>query len=76
MTKWKIFKYKRNQEIVSYSTIKNYNNLSFPMKKKINSKKRYSLFWITILSGSGKTTIAKKIFPTIKKMDTFNFVRW
>ena len=25
------------------------------------------LFWITGLSGSGKTTIAKKIFPLIKK---------
>ena len=29
------------------------------MKKKINSKKGI-LFWITGLSGSGKTTIAKK----------------
>ena len=36
------------------------------MKKKINRNKGI-LFWITGLSGSGKTTIAKKIFPTIKK---------
>ena len=36
------------------------------MKKKINSNKGI-LFWITGLSGSGKTTIAKKIFPIIKK---------
>ena len=36
------------------------------MKKKINRNKGI-LFWITGLSGSGKTTIAKKIFPIIKK---------
>jgi len=36
------------------------------MKKKINSKKGI-LFWITGLSGSGKTTIAKKILPFVKK---------
>jgi adenylylsulfate kinase-like enzyme len=36
------------------------------MKKKINHNKGI-LFWITGLSGSGKTTIAKKIFPIIKK---------
>ena len=42
------------------------------MKKKINSKKGI-LFWITGLSGSGKTTIAKKIFPTIKKNTDLQF---
>ena len=37
------------------------------MKKiKLNNKKGI-LFWITGLSGSGKTTIAKKILPQIKK---------
>ena len=36
------------------------------MKKKFNHNKGI-LFWITGLSGSGKTTIAKKILPTIKK---------
>ena len=34
------------------------------MKNKIN---KGILFWITGLSGSGKTTIAKKILPMIKK---------
>ena len=36
------------------------------MKNKVNHKKGI-LFWITGLSGSGKTTIAKKIFPKNKK---------
>ena len=36
------------------------------MKKKFNHNKGI-LFWITGLSGSGKTTIAKKIYPLIKK---------
>jgi adenylylsulfate kinase-like enzyme len=35
------------------------------IKKKLN--KKGILFWITGLSGSGKTSIAKKIFPYIKK---------
>lgn len=35
------------------------------MKKKIN--KKGILFWITGLSGSGKTSLAKKIFPIINK---------
>ena len=35
------------------------------LKKKVN--KNGILFWITGLSGSGKTSIAKKIFPIIKK---------
>jgi adenylylsulfate kinase-like enzyme len=34
--------------------------------KKIN-KKYGTLFWITGISGSGKTTIAKKIYPEINK---------
>ena len=33
---------------------------------KIN-KKYGTLFWVTGISGSGKTTIAKKIYPDIKK---------
>tara|TARA_B100001057_G_scaffold493011_1_gene586603 strand:- start:105 stop:641 length:537 start_codon:yes stop_codon:yes gene_type:complete len=36
------------------------------MKKKKN-KKSGILFWLTGLSGSGKTSIGKKIFPYIKK---------
>lgn len=32
-----------------------------------NIKSKGILFWITGLSGSGKTTIAKKILPTIRK---------
>ena len=36
------------------------------MKKKINKKKGI-LFWITGLSGSGKSSVAKKIYPTIEK---------
>ena len=36
------------------------------MKRKIN-KKKGTLFWITGLSGSGKTTIAKKIKGNIEK---------
>jgi|TARA_B110000037_G_C17111940_1_gene502218 adenylylsulfate kinase-like enzyme len=35
------------------------------MKKKIN--KKGILFWITGLSGSGKTSLAKKIFPFVEK---------
>ena len=35
------------------------------MKKKL--KKKGILFWITGLSGSGKTSIAKRVFPHIKK---------
>ena len=34
--------------------------------KKLN-KNYGTLFWITGLSGSGKTTIAKKIYSRIKK---------
>ena len=34
--------------------------------KKINNKKGI-LFWITGLSGSGKTSLANKIFPFIEK---------
>ena len=38
------------------------------MKKKIKIlKNKGILFWITGLSGSGKTSISKKIFPLIKK---------
>ncbi len=37
------------------------------LMKKI-TKKKGILFWITGLSGSGKTTIAKKITPKIKKI--------
>ena len=36
------------------------------MKKKIN-KKFGIVFWITGLSGAGKTTLAKKIYPFIQK---------
>ena len=36
------------------------------MKKKIINKKKGILFWITGLSGSGKTSIGKKIFPKVK----------
>ncbi len=36
------------------------------MKKKLNKKKGI-LFWITGLSGSGKTSIAKRITPFIRK---------
>lgn len=36
------------------------------MKKK-NKKKSGTLFWLTGLSGSGKTSIGKKIYPYIKK---------
>ena len=37
------------------------------MKKKKLNKNYGTLFWITGLSGSGKTTIAKKIYSRIKK---------
>lgn len=38
------------------------------MKKTIKiNKKKGILFWITGLSGSGKTSIAKKIWPHVKK---------
>ncbi len=38
------------------------------MKKKVKIlKNKGILFWITGLSGSGKTSISKKIFPSIKK---------
>jgi len=40
------------------------------MKKKID--KKGILFWITGLPGSGKTTIAKKILPFIKKRYGFS----
>lgn len=36
------------------------------MKKKINNKFGI-VFWITGLSGSGKSSLAKKIYPQIKK---------
>jgi len=39
------------------------------MKKTIKLNKRKGiLFWVTGLSGSGKTSIAKKIWPKIKKI--------
>jgi adenylylsulfate kinase-like enzyme len=34
---------------------------------KRNNENKGILFWITGLSGSGKTSLAKKIFPAIKK---------
>jgi adenylylsulfate kinase-like enzyme len=37
------------------------------MKKKKLNKNYGTLFWITGLSGSGKTTIAKKIYSRIKR---------
>ena len=38
------------------------------MKKTIKlNKNKGILFWVTGLSGSGKSSIAKKIFPEIKK---------
>ena len=37
------------------------------MKKLILNRNKGILFWITGLSGSGKTSIAKEIFPSIKK---------
>ena len=37
------------------------------MLKVIKNKNKGILFWITGLSGSGKTTIAKKIRPFISK---------
>tara|TARA_B110001452_G_C15138110_1_gene396318 strand:+ start:420 stop:953 length:534 start_codon:yes stop_codon:yes gene_type:complete len=37
------------------------------MKKLILNRNKGTLFWITGLSGSGKTSIAKEIFPSIKK---------
>ena len=46
------------------------------MKKKLNKNKGI-LFWITGLSGSGKTTIAKNIFPIIKKKIRAEYsIRW
>lgn len=40
-------------------------------------KNKGILFWITGLSGSGKTSLAKKIYPTIKKkIWTNNSFRW
>jgi adenylylsulfate kinase len=39
------------------------------MKKTIKiNKKKGILFWVTGLSGSGKTSIAKKIWPQVKKI--------
>ena len=38
------------------------------MKKKLKNKNEGILFWVTGLSGSGKSTIAKNIFYKIKKI--------